>query len=123
MTSCHPGGCTIFRLEHDGVSFVYATDYENTPEKDAELIKLCKDTDLLLYDGQYTAEEFGVKKGYGHSTPEHGVYIMKQSGAKMMRILHHDPHHSDDDLIRMEDAIRSDNIAFARQGEMICLQR
>ncbi len=123
MQSCHPGGSTIFRLEHDGVSFVYATDYENTPQKDEELIELCRDTDLLLYDGQYTAEEFAQKGGSGHSTPEHGVYIMEQSNAKMMRILHHDPHHSDEDLIRMENAVKTDKISFARQGETICLQR
>lgn len=123
MASCHPGGSTIFRLRHDGVSFVYATDYENTAEKDAELIRLCRDTDLLLYDGQYTATEFAEKKGYGHSTCAHGIYIMEQCGAKMMRILHHDPHHSDDDLIRMENEVKSDRVSFARQGEIICLQK
>ena len=49
--------------------------------------------------------------------------IMKKSGVKMMRIVHHDPGHKDDMLCRMEDEIKSDNTAFARQGEEIWLQR
>ena len=123
MESNHPGGCTIFKIMHGGKSFVYATDYEHSEEKDAELIDFCRGTDLLLYDGQYTEEEYDIKKGYGHSTPKHAVMIMQKSGAKMMRILHHDPGHNDEMLLKMEEEIKTDTIAFARQGEEIWLQR
>ena len=121
--SCHPGGSTIFRIEHDGMSFVYATDYEHSDEGDERLADFCRGTDLLLYDGQYTKEEYDSKRGYGHSTPEHGVYIMKKSNAHMMRIVHHDPCHDDEMLERMEKEIKNENTAFARQGEVIWLQR
>ena len=122
MESNHPGGSTIFKVTHDGCSFVYATDYEHSEEKDAELIDFCRGADLLFYDGQYTPEEYEKKKGYGHSTPQHGVMIMEKSGAKMMRIVHHDPGHDDAALLKMEDEIKTEDIAFARQGEVIWLQ-
>ncbi|MCR5672462.1 MAG: MBL fold metallo-hydrolase [Lachnospiraceae bacterium] len=123
MNSNHPGGSTIFKVEYDGLSVVYATDYEHTEKFDEELIEFCRGATLLLYDGQYTPEEYDIKKGYGHSTAGHGMEIMKKSGAKMMRIVHHDPGHGDDMLRRMEEAIKDDNTAFARQGEEIWLQR
>lgn len=123
MESNHPGGSSIFRLEHDGVSFVYATDYEHCPEKDKELIEFARGTDLLLYDGQYTEEEYDIKRGYGHSTPDHGTYIMHECEAKSMRIVHHDPLHNDKKLTEMEAAIKNESTAFARQGEVICLQK
>ena len=63
MESNHPGGSTIFKVEYNGLSVVYATDYEHTDEKDEEHIEFCRGADLLLYDGQYTPEEYNIKKG------------------------------------------------------------
>ena len=123
IESNHPGGSSIFRIEHDGVSFVYATDYEHNEVKDAELVDFCKGTDMLLYDGQYTPEEYETKKAFGHSTPGHGKYIMHECEAKALRIVHHDPHHTDEMLKKMEQDIAGDGISFAKQGETIWLQK
>lgn len=123
MDSNHPGGSTIFRLDHGGTSLVYATDYEHTDEKDEQLIRFSQDADLLLYDGQYTEEEADEKRGFGHSTAQHGVMIMERCNARLLRLIHHHPIHTDADLLRMEDMVRDDNISFARQGEIICLQK
>lgn len=123
IRSNHPGESSVLKLEHEGVSFVYATDYEHHEEYDDDLVKISAGTDLLLYDGQYTNEEYGIRKGFGHSTPERGVDIMNRSKAKMLKIVHHDPHHNDDFLSKMESAVRSDNVSFARQGEVIWLHR
>ncbi|MCR5590149.1 MAG: MBL fold metallo-hydrolase [Lachnospiraceae bacterium] len=117
----HPGGSTVFRLEHEGSSFVYATDYEHSDENDAELAKLCQGASLLFYDGQYTEEEYAHKKGYGHSTPAHGMNMAGACGVKTLRIVHHDPFHTDDQLTEMENEIKSENAGFARQGETIWL--
>lgn len=119
--SDHPGGSSIIRLTCGRSSLVYATDYEHSEEGDARLIDFSRDADLLLYDGQYTEEEYKTKARFGHSTPGRGVKIMEKCGARMMRIVHHDPRHTDEVLLRMEEQIRTDNIAFARQGEKICL--
>ena len=119
--SDHPGGSSLIRLECGKASLVYATDYEHSESGDRRLSDFARGADLLLYDGQYTQEEFKTRQGFGHSTPQHGVFIMEKCGAKLMRIVHHDPRHTDDMLMKMEDGIRTDKIAFARQGEKICL--
>ena len=119
--SVHPGGGLVYRLSSGGRSVVYATDYEYAEESSEELIRLCKGCDLLFFDAQYTDEEFGTKKGYGHSTASQGLKIMKESGAKSIRFVHHDPGHNDDMLRKMEEAVKSDSVSFARQGDIIFL--
>ena len=59
--SDHPGGSSIIRLTCGRSSLVYATDYEHSEEGDARLIDFSRDADLLLYDGQYTEEEYKTK--------------------------------------------------------------
>ncbi|MBR4168974.1 MAG: MBL fold metallo-hydrolase [Lachnospiraceae bacterium] len=121
MGSNHPGGGTIFKLEHEGHSLVYATDYEHDSRCDGKLIEFAKDTDLLFYDAQYTEEEFAKRRGFGHSTVAMGLKIMEECGAKNLRFVHHDPRHTDEMLREMEEKVASDNIAFAREGEEILL--
>ncbi len=119
MEGIHPGGCSIFRITHAGHSLVYATDYEHDEENLHSLISFANNTDLLLYDAQYTDEEYETKKTFGHSTAKIGLQVMKESRAKQMRFVHHDPHHTDSMLREMEQAVRSDSVSYAREGEVI----
>jgi len=134
IASNHPGGGTVYRVTFSQRSVVYATDYEYDPPKASELVEFARGTDLLMMDGQYTRDELEGKRGYGHSAPESGIRIMKESGAKMIRFVHHDPMHRDDFLRRMEaeaaelygtdengsgDGIKT--VAFARKEEVIIL--
>ena len=121
IPSVHPGGGTVFRLDENGKSVVYATDYEYEPDKIGELIEFSKDCDLLLFDAQYTDEEFEVRRGFGHSTVAQGMEVMKKSGAKNIRFVHHDPRHTDEFLREMERPIKSEAAAFARKDEVIIL--
>ena len=119
MESNHPGGSTIYRLEHNGKSLVYATDYEHTEQKQAELAAFAQETDLLLYDAQYTEEEYARMKGFGHSTIAEGMKVFEQSGAKRILFVHHDPRHPDAKLREMEAVLNGKNAALARAGEVI----
>ena len=134
IASNHPGGGTVYKVTYSQKSVVYATDYEYDPQKAPELAEFARGTDLLMIDGQYTRDELEGKRGYGHSSPESGIRIMKESGAKMIRFVHHDPMHSDDFLRRMEaEAIElsgtgetgngdvTKTVAFARKDEVIIL--
>ncbi len=121
MGSNHPGGGTIFRIERNGKSLVYATDYEHDKRCDQKLIDFANDTDLLFYDAQYTQEEYERFKGFGHSTVETGLSIMEQCHAKQLRFVHHDPRHTDEMLRKMEEKVACENIAFAKEGEEIFL--
>ena len=117
----HPGGSLIYRLSDGRKSMVYATDYEYSKEKSEALVSLAKDTDLLLMDAQYTDEESMIRKGFGHSTVKAGVQIIKETNAAVVRFVHHDPRHSDEQLLKMEEEVKSDTVAFAREGEVIVL--
>src|SRR5262249_19624607 len=69
----HPGGVTAYRIEHAGSTVVYATDTEHYASVDPSLVALAKDANVLIYDAQYTPEEYRgesgrSKMGWGHST-------------------------------------------------------
>ncbi len=121
MESEHPGGSLIYRISQNGKSFVYATDYEHYEASIESLENFVRDTDLLFYDGQYTPEEAERMRGFGHSTVEAGMRVMKEANVSKMCFVHHDPRHSDEMLIKMEDAVRSENVWFAREGQVITL--
>jgi len=53
---------------------------------------------LLIYDGNYTDDEFVSRAGWGHSTWQEGVRIAKAASAGALAIFHHDPDHDDDFL-------------------------
>ena len=121
MDASHPGGVSVFRIS-DGIhSVVYATDCEIDEKEGEALAAFSKGADLIFLDAQYTDEEYSWRKGYGHSTVRQGLNIMKMSGAKSMRFIHHDPAHNDEMLRNMEKELTGDNTAFAREGEVISL--
>ena len=66
----HPQGVFAYRVDHRGKAIVYATDTEHYEDHiDANLLKLSQQVDLLIYDSQYTPEEYGPKKGLGATAP------------------------------------------------------
>ncbi len=97
----HPNGVWIYRIDHQGKSVVYATDTEHYAIVDPKLLAISKNADILIYDSQYTPEEYsgvgasGPKSGWGHSTFEEGVKIAKGAGVKKLVLFHHDPGQSD----------------------------
>ncbi len=115
MDSQHPGGSTIFKFEEPGATFVYVTDYEHGA-KDAELTDFARGASLLVYDGQYSAEEYDKHKGFGHSTPDKGLEIAKAAGIEKMCITHHNPAHSDES---MRDIEKKAGVHFLRCGETV----
>jgi ribonuclease BN (tRNA processing enzyme) len=99
----HPQGVFAFRVEHRGKAIVYATDTEHYEGRiDEKLVHLARGAEVLIYDSQYTPEEYagtagtgGSKKGWGHSTFEEGIKIAKLAGARRLVLFHHDPIQND----------------------------
>ena len=103
----HPGGGTsVFRIEWNGKSMVYATDTESYVGGDTRLIEFASGTDLLIHDAQYTEEEYITgpvpKQGWGHSTPQMAITIAQAAGVKKLVLFHHEPEHDDDTLAEIE---------------------
>jgi len=95
----HPGRATGYRVEFGGRSVAYITDTEHRPgEPDQHVLALAEGADLMIYDGNFTDEEFVTRAGWGHSTWQEGVRILAASGARRLAIFHHDPDHDDEFL-------------------------
>ncbi|MBQ7677480.1 MAG: MBL fold metallo-hydrolase [Lachnospiraceae bacterium] len=123
MEGAHPGGSTIYKLSAGDKSFVYATDFEHNEIVNDELIHFAKNTDLLLYDAQYTESEYQPHFGFGHSTPEVGIRIAKKAGAKRLLFTHHAPEHTDEMIAALEESIQKEYpfAGFAKAGTEIIL--
>lgn len=121
--SVHPGGSTIYKLSCDGVSVVYATDFEPADDHPEAFCGFAKDCSLLLLDAQYTDEEYGRVKGFGHSTISRSAAIADRCNAKRTVLIHHDPNRTDCQLLEFEQAVRAihPNVSFGREGEEIYL--
>lgn len=136
----HPGGSVRYRINAGGKSIVYATDVELDkildPNGAAENEKLMEEyrtfirgADLLIADGQYTAEEYQEKAGYGHTSIPALVGIANEEGVKQLSVFHHDPLHSDTLLDRLWKSIAPQfasqstpmNLFWAREGMTIAV--
>jgi phosphoribosyl 1,2-cyclic phosphodiesterase len=119
----HPNGATAYRIEHAGRSVCYVTDTEHVPGRpDENVLGLIAGADVVVYDSTYTDAELPGKVGWGHSTWQEGLRLVRRAGAKRLVVFHHDPDHEDDDMaaIERELAGESDTAIVAREG--LCLE-
>lgn len=122
----HPGGVLGYRVDFSGRSVVYATDTEHYACVDPVLRDLAEDADVLIYDAQYTPEEYAgvvgrAKTGWGHSTYEAAVEVARSAGVKELVLFHHDPQHDDQQVAEIEARARRlfGASRAAREGEVI----
>ena len=141
----HPWVAIAYRVEVDGAIVVYCsdtapfTDYllgtdfvthapsldaPLSPETAAELaqmragvINLAKGADLLIYDTQFTKEEYRQRPHWGHSHPDDAIQIAREAGVKMLCLFHHAPLRSDDDndkiLAQYREVVTAQHDKFA----------
>ncbi len=109
----HPNGVLGYRIQDREQSVVIATDSEHPSDGsiDQNLLELAKDSDILIYDAQYTPEEYNPsayglkgpsKIGWGHSTNLEATRIAKEANVKRLILTHHDPLHNDEVIRGME---------------------
>ena len=99
----HPDGCSGYRFDYRGASFVFCTDTEPLRYPLASINRIAQGCDLLVMDGQYTEAEIGgFAQGFGHGTPASCVEQAVACGAKALLVTHFDPGRSDMSLSAME---------------------
>jgi phosphoribosyl 1,2-cyclic phosphodiesterase len=102
----HPDGVLGFRVEavESGVKkvFTFCTDTEHSTESDANVKALADQSDVFVFDAQYTDEEYPSKVGWGHSTVSEAAKLAIASGSKRLLLFHHDPTHNDEKVLAME---------------------
>ncbi len=109
----HPALTLGYRIEADGVAVVYLVDHEPFStelwradaepghldsilhEGDRRHAKFMEGADLVIHDAQYTPEEYGPKKTWGHSTYEYAVRVAAAADVRQIALTHHDPGHDD----------------------------
>lgn len=130
----HPWIAMAYRVDVDGASVVYASDtapftdilleheFIATPPKLGEppkaadiaklqamrdgLVRLCQGADLLIYDTQFTPEEYRDRPHWGHSTPNDAISVARDAKVKALVLYHHAPARSDE----QQDAILKEYI-------------
>ena len=108
----HPNGCHGYRVEYNNKCLTYCTDTEHREQPDENVLQLARNTDLFIYDAQYTPEEYagddgGIPHlGWGHSTYAEGARLAKLAGAKRLVLFHHDPEHDDEAISAIERRCR-----------------
>ena len=144
----HPISCMGYKFECDGKSVATVFDMEpfqnlfemepTDPGFDARLVQeaaeaaseqnrlveeFCENVDLVLYDAQYTREEYLASKvGWGHSAMEDVLDSCRRCHVKELALMHHDPERTDaqlDELGVVLSRIGKENglnVFFAREG-------
>ena len=112
----HPGIAHGFKLTLGKFVVGYFTDnevfegyhggYDAVPAKLVEanksLITFLKGCDLLIHEAQYTDDEYPKRVGWGHSSFQNALALVKLVGAKRWIVTHHEPRHGDAKLAEME---------------------
>jgi ribonuclease BN (tRNA processing enzyme) len=113
----HPGPTVGYRIIGKNSVFAYLPDHEpalgsiglNRGKKWVSGIDLALNSDLLLHDAQYTADEYKEKLGWGHSSMEDAIKFAGLAGTKHLLLSHHDPYRSDEQLNEIFDRLKKQN--------------
>jgi phosphoribosyl 1,2-cyclic phosphodiesterase len=73
----------------------------------AGVVALAKGADLLIYDTQFTPEEYKVRPHWGHSRPDDAIEIAREAKVKQLCLFHHAPLRTDDENDRILELARA----------------
>jgi ribonuclease BN (tRNA processing enzyme) len=98
---------------------VHASDLE---PGNAELDRIVRDSsagaDALIYDSQFTPEEYTTHKGWGHSHWREAAAVARDARVKELILFHRDPSHDDRTMAGIEASTRElfERASAAREG-------
>ncbi|MBS0333570.1 MAG: GAF domain-containing protein, partial [Proteobacteria bacterium] len=136
----HPALTLGYRLQADGATVVYSCDHEphdrtlagghgKITGQDARHAEFLHRADLVIHDAQYTADEYGDRVGWGHSTVDYAIAVAREAGAKRLALTHHDPTRTDDQIdaylaqIRAREDLGGLEVFAAAEGQRVELRR
>jgi phosphoribosyl 1,2-cyclic phosphodiesterase len=115
----HPGGACGYTIDAGGARVVYGTDHEHgNADADAGLLAVSQGADILIYDSQFTPEEYTSHMGWGHSTWLEATRVAAAAQVKQLVLFHHDPGHCDVEMERILELARREfpNTCLATEG-------
>lgn len=78
---------------------------EVAKEQNLAIEKFFEGADLLVYDSQYTEEEFASRIAWGHTSIEYAIEAATRAGVKKLALFHHDPDRSDKQLDELTEQL------------------
>jgi phosphoribosyl 1,2-cyclic phosphodiesterase len=105
----HPGDSFGYRVEKQGVSFVYATDtaLNNLSEShQEEFLRFFSHAKVAVLDAQYMQDEAVSKEHWGHSTSRTGIDLALRAKIETLVLFHHEPSHDDHTLYERSQRAR-----------------
>lgn len=115
----HPGPTLGYRVEENGKSIAYLPDHEpalGSPNLDETAwmsgYAIIENVDVLIHDAQYSEDEYQAKIGWGHSSYRQTLALARAARVRTLVTFHHDPEHSDQELDRLHDELRSTDPEF-----------
>lgn len=125
----HPGHCLAYRIDYKEGAVCYLTDVEHSGAPEEKMLEFVRGAQIVIYDAQYTQEEYlgqgGVlsKKGWGHSTWQEGIRLVRAAGAPKLVLFHHCPERTDEELDRLEReaVLKHTDIMAAKEGMILWL--
>ncbi len=104
----HPGGAFGYRIDCQGKVVAYATDVCHPAGGiDPSVLDLARGADLLIHDAQFTPEEKQKYPDWGHSSWEEAIQVAQQANVQRLALFHHDPLHTDGELMEIEREAQS----------------
>jgi len=102
----HPDKTQSFHITDGVKTIVHLLDSEiaNMDIKRYEkLVKYCSNADLVIFDAAYLPHDYESKKGWGHSTIEHGIKLADKCKCEKMLFSHFSHKYDDKQLDSMID--------------------
>ena len=119
----HPQNAWGYRIESDGVSIVHASDFEHgDPGFDRLLRESARNADLLIFDSQFTPQEYEQHRGWGHSTWLEATRVAGDAGVKRLVLFHHHPDRDDEALARIVEHARAEFPNTEAACEGLCIR-
>jgi phosphoribosyl 1,2-cyclic phosphodiesterase len=102
----HPNQGIGYKFTEDGKSFVFLTDNELSLRHPGgaeyqDYLRFAQEADVLIHDAEYTAEQYKLSKGWGHSLYTDALRLALEAKAKQFGLFHHNQDRSDAELDRM----------------------
>jgi phosphoribosyl 1,2-cyclic phosphodiesterase len=96
------------RIDWTGVAVPNSHDeLRELAEMRQRMVELAQGADWMLYDSQFTDEQYARFPHWGHSTAGQAREIAEAAGVRELLLFHHDPHRPDDEIDRIVTAQRA----------------
>jgi len=87
------------RIEWTGSPTAHThADLRELAEMRAKVVELARGADWLIYDAQFTEEQYRRFPHWGHSTGAQAREIAEAAGVRTLLLFHHDPHRTDAEM-------------------------